>query len=166
MMTRRHLNILLAVTFLVWIVPWQGKSLWPSVMGSPYIQWPSAVLTALLSSLGLFVGLRLLHSPQHGGFRTFWPAAAFLLIFVFNVGALAVVYHMQSRLLAALPGPQPPLEPPPEYFQTRDLIRGQLAQLPWLLAAYLGSFTAVFLTGMAIVSKGRSANQALERTSQ
>ena len=61
-MTLRQLNWTLGVAAAVFLIPWQGKQLYPEIFGTPLIQWGSAAITAVLLSGGAFLSLRLLLS--------------------------------------------------------------------------------------------------------
>ncbi len=97
-----HLNLLLAGTCLAWFIPWQGKQWYPTVFGSSYIQWTSAIITALLLSLGMFLSIRTLFSHPKQRRSTGWICVGFVIIFSINLGLHGLISPMVVRVNSLL----------------------------------------------------------------
>lgn len=97
-MKSKHLGWLLVATFLVWFIPWQAKQLFPAVFGASYIQWASAIVSAPLLSIGLFLSVHALYTHPKERRDSGWACIGFTTLFCIILGFYGLAGPMLSRL--------------------------------------------------------------------
>jgi len=95
-MKPRHLNWLLIATALMCFIPWEAKQHYPGIFGSPYIQWVSSVISAILLSVGMFLSIRCFFSFPEQRRKTVWTCMGFIFLFTLILGILGLTGSMLS----------------------------------------------------------------------
>ena len=91
-------NWILWVASLSLIIPLEGKKYFPEILGSSYIQWGSAFLTALLIPIGMFLSIVTLVtcSDQKRAFGC--NCLGFVILFSLIIGGFSVVTPIMIRV--------------------------------------------------------------------
>ncbi len=95
-MNFRRLDWLAGGFGAAYLISWQGKSLWPAVLGSGWVQWPLCVVMAVLLSTGAFLSLKTLFERPPQRLKAGLYCASFFLLFAVTLGQFAMIGFIQN----------------------------------------------------------------------
>jgi len=97
-MKPKTLTGLLVITFLIWFIPMEGKKLFPEQLGSSYIQWGSALISALLLPCGIFLSFYYFTTFSEHKKETGWTCLGFVTLFSATLAMYGVFTPMMIQM--------------------------------------------------------------------
>ncbi|MCX7002147.1 MAG: hypothetical protein NTV22_02605 [bacterium] len=93
---------MLVFTWLVLLVPWQGKKLFPVIFGTPYVQYSSVVVSAIFVSIGMFFSMRAFFCRAEEKRQTGLTCLGFVTLFALVIGLYGVAMPNIIRMCNSL----------------------------------------------------------------
>lgn len=93
----KHLNWLLGVSLLLWIVPFEGKRHLPELFGGWQIQFLCSGFLSLALAVGLFLSLKMFFLRPELRRRLFWTTQFFVLVECLMIAVIVVYLPLLQR---------------------------------------------------------------------